>query len=184
MVYLLDRSIGYYTDAGQVTGIVYDASTNTPISGAEVEIEEHSGSVLKPRLTNEFGRYRRILDAGTYHLNVTRKGYIPIRQSITANNSGITNVDFFLEPAPMHLVRVDLDYGVTGNLPYDVHCLVISEFDTDTLLINDSYIDLSLSEGSYQLIISPTVGTPWEKSFMLIKIIILLYQYMITKVWY
>ena len=163
MVYLLDRSIGYYTDAGQVTGIVYDASTNTPISGAEVEIEEHSGSVLKPRLTNEFGRYRRILDAGTYHLNVTRKGYIPIRQSITANNSGITNVDFFLEPAPMHLVRVDLDYGVTGNLPYDVHCLVISEFNTDTILINDSYIDLSLSEGSYQLIISPTVGTPWEK---------------------
>jgi hypothetical protein len=163
MVYLLDRSIGYYTDAGQVTGIVYDASTNTPISGAEVEIEEHSGSVLKPRLTNEFGRYRRILDAGTYHLNVTRKGYFPIRQSITANNSGITNVDFFLEPAPMHLVRVDLDYGVTGNLPYDVHCLVISEFDTDTILINDSYIDLSLSEGSYQLIISPTVGTPWEK---------------------
>ncbi len=78
MVYLLDRSIGYYTDAGQVTGIVYDASTNTPISGAEVEIEEHSGSVLKPRLTNEFGRYRRILDAGTYHLNITRKGYIPI----------------------------------------------------------------------------------------------------------
>ena len=163
MVYLLDRSIGYYTDAGQVTGIVYDASTNTPISGAEVEIEEHSGSVLKPRLTNEFGRYRRILDAGTYHLNVTRKGYIPIRQSITANNSGITNVDFFLEPAPMHLVRVDLDYGVTGNLPYEVHCLIISDFDTDTLLINDSYIDLSLSEGSYQLIISPTVGTPWEK---------------------
>ena len=165
MVYLLDRSIGYYTDAGQVTGIVYDASTNTPISGAEVEIEEHSGSVLKPRLTNEFGRYRRILDAGTYHLNVTRKGYIPIRQSITANNSGITNVDFFLEPAPMHLVRVDLDYGVTGNLPYDVHCLVISEFDTDTILINDSYIDLSLSEGSYQLVVSPTVGTPWEKKF-------------------
>jgi len=165
MVYLLDRSIGYYTDAGQVTGIVYDASTNTPISGAEVEIEEHSGSVLKPRLTNEFGRYRRILDAGTYHLNITRKGYIPIRQSITANNSGITNVDFFLEPAPMHLVRVDLDYGVTGNLPYEVHCLVISEFDTDTLLINDSYIDLSLSEGSYQLVVSPNVGTPWEKKF-------------------
>ena len=44
-----------------------------------------------------------------------------------------------------------------------MHCLVISEFDTDTILFNDSYIDLSLSEGSYQLIISPTVGTPWEK---------------------
>ena len=93
-------------------------------------------------------------------------------------------MDFFLEPAPMHLVRVDLDFGINGNLPYEVHCLVISEFDTDTLLINDSYIDLSLSEGSYQLVVSPTGERLGKKSFMLIKIIILLYQYMNTKVWY
>ena len=140
MVYLMDRTIGYYTDAGQVTGIIYDASTNAPISGVEVEIEEHSGSVLKPRLTNEFGRYRRILDAGTYHLNISKKGYLPIRQSITTNNSGITNTDFSLLQAPLHSVRIDLDNGVTGNLPYEIKCYVISDYDTDTLLFDDSYV--------------------------------------------
>ena len=36
MVYLLDRSIGYYTDAGQIPGIVYDA-TQILLSLAEVE---------------------------------------------------------------------------------------------------------------------------------------------------
>ena len=163
MVYLMDRTIGYYTDAGQATGIIYDANTNAPISGAEVEIEEHSGSVLKPRLTNEFGRYRRILDAGTYHLNISKKGYLPIRQSITTNNSGITNTDFSMLQAPLHPVRIDLDNGVTGNLPYEIKCYVIGDYDTDTLLLDDSYVDLTLYEGMYKLVIDPSVGIPWEK---------------------
>ena len=163
MVYLMDRAIGYNTDAGQATGIIYDATTNAPIPGVEVKIEEHSGSVLKPRLTNEFGRYRRILDAGTYHLNISKKGYLPIRQSITTNNSGITETDFSLIQAPLFSVRIDLDNGLTGNLPYEVKCLVISENDADTLLLDDSYIELTLAEGLYKLVIDPSFGTPWEK---------------------
>ena len=163
MIYLMDRTIGYNTDAGQATGIIYDANTNAPIHGVEIKIEEHSGSVLKPRLTNEFGRYRRILDAGTYHLNISKKGYLPIRQSITTNNSGITEADFSLIQAPLHSVRIDLDNGLTGNLPYEVKCLVISENDTDTLLLDDSYLDLTLAEGLYKLVINPSIGTPWEK---------------------
>ena len=94
MVYLLDRAIGYNTNAGQATGIIYDQSTNLPISGVRVELEEHSGSVLKPRLTNEFGRYRRILDVGTYHLNISKKGYLPQSHIVVANNSGITTNDY------------------------------------------------------------------------------------------
>ena len=163
MVYLMDRTIGYNTDAGQATGIIYDANTNAPIPGVEVEIEEHSGSVLKPRLTNEFGRYRRILDAGTYHLNISKKGYLPTRQSITTNNSGITETDFSLIQAPLFSVKIDLDNGVTGSLAYEVKCLVISENDSDTLLFEDSYIELALAEGLYKLVIDPSIGTPWEQ---------------------
>ena len=102
MVYLMDRTIGYNTNAGQITGIIYDASTNQPISGAIVEIKEHSGSVLKPRKTNEFGRFRRILDAGTYNINLSAKGYLPLSSTSVANNSAITNVNYSLEPAPLH----------------------------------------------------------------------------------
>ncbi|MBT4249403.1 T9SS type A sorting domain-containing protein [bacterium] len=163
MIYLMDRTIGYNTDAGQATGIIYDANTNAPIPGVEVKIEEHSGSVLKPRLTNEFGRYRRILDAGTYHLNISKKGYLPLRQSITANNSGITEANFSLIQAPLFSIRIDLDNGVTMNLPYEVKCFVISENDTDTLLLYDSHLDLTLAEGFYKLVIDPSIGAPWEK---------------------
>ena len=75
MVYLMDRAIGYHTaeqqcNCPQVNGIVYDASTNQPIEGAIVEVLEHTGSVLKPRLTDEFGRYRRILGPGTYSISI------------------------------------------------------------------------------------------------------------------
>ena len=64
MVYLMDRAIGYYADAAQITGRVFDATTNQPLEDVIVEVEEHTGSILKPRLTNEFGRFRRILDVG------------------------------------------------------------------------------------------------------------------------
>ena len=56
MVYLMDRAIGYFTDASQATGIVYDGTTGQPVEGAIIEVMEHTGSVLRPRLTDEFGR--------------------------------------------------------------------------------------------------------------------------------
>ncbi len=65
--------------------------------------------------------------------------------------------------APLHSVRIDLDNGVTGNLPYEIKCYVIGDYDTDTLLLDDSYVDLTLYEGMYKLVIDPSVGIPWEK---------------------
>ena len=115
MVYLLDRAIGYNTDAGQATGTIYDESTGLPIQGAIIEISEHSGSVLKPRLTNEFGRYRRILNAGTYHLNISKKGYLPKNNFVVANNSGITSTDYYLEPAPLYSVQLEINYSTMPN---------------------------------------------------------------------
>ena len=125
MVYLLDRAIGYNTNAGQATGIIYDASNGSPLKGVIVDIEEHSGSILKPRLTNKFGRYRRILNAGTYHLNIHKKGYISQSHTVVANNSGITTNDYHLEPAQIHSLQLDLDYTL---FPDSVECFIISDF--------------------------------------------------------
>ena len=164
MVYLLDRAIGYNTNAGQATGIIYDQSTNLPISGVRVELEEHSGSVLKPRLTNEFGRYRRILDVGTYHLNISKKGYLPQSHIVVANNSGITTNDYYLEPAPVYSVDISFDYN---TFPDTVHCYFISEFDVDSLLLNSSSNTHQLPEGSYTVVVDPLGGIPWKKSIYL-----------------
>jgi hypothetical protein len=100
MVYLLDRSIGYNTESGQATGIIYDESTGLPIQGAIIEISEHSGSVLKPRLTNEFGRYRRILNAGTYHLNISKKGYLPKNNFGGGNTTVINDNEIIFRKVP------------------------------------------------------------------------------------
>ena len=164
MVYLLDRAIGYNTDAGQATGIIYDQSTGLPIEGAHVEIEEHSGSVLKPRLTNEFGRYRRMLNAGTYHLKISKKGYLPQNDIIVANNSGITTNDYYLDPAPLHSLQLDLDYSST---PDTVRCILISDFDTDSLTLNSVNNSQELHEGNWTIIVNPMGGTPWEKNIYL-----------------
>jgi hypothetical protein len=110
MVYLMDRALGYNVDAAQVTGIVYDASTNQPIEDAIIEILENTGSVLKPRLTNEFGRYRRILGPGSYTISIRAEGYLPQEISTVTNNSAITTEDIFLQPAPAHEVKIYLTH--------------------------------------------------------------------------
>jgi hypothetical protein len=164
MVYLLDRAIGYNTDAGQATGIIFDQSSGLPIEGAHVEIDEHSGSVLKPRLTNEFGRYRRILNAGTYHLNVSKKGYLSQNNIIVANNSGITTNDFYLESAPLYSLQLGLDYSV---MPDTVECILISDFDSDSLVLSSSNNSIELNEGNWTIIVNSQGGTPWEKTIYL-----------------
>ena len=165
MVYLMDRSIGYYTDAAQVTGIVYDASTNQPIGGAIVEVLEHTGSVLKPRLSNEFGRYRRILDVGTYTLSIRAEGYIPQEISVVANNSGITNQDIGLVAAPLHTVQLILDFPPT-LFPIPLNGLITNEFGTDSIWVSydPGGSSFELYEGEYTITIPTEFDwMPWEK---------------------
>ena len=162
MVYLMDRTIGYNTNAGQITGIIYDASTNQPISGAIVEIKEHSGSVLKPRKTNEFGRFRRILDAGTYNINLSAKGYLPLSSTSVANNSAITNVNYSLEPAPLHTIGFEF-FGVEELDQIKIQ--ITSEFDTIQIPYGlPGYWELH--EGFYTIDITG-IDIPWTKSFYL-----------------
>ena len=75
MIYLMNRILGYNASSSQVTGIVYSSNLNTPIVGAVIEVAEHSGNVLRPRLSDEFGRYRRLLNPGTYNLILRAEGY-------------------------------------------------------------------------------------------------------------
>ena len=57
----------------QVTGIVSNGNSGEPII-AEVEILEMSSPALYPRLTDSFGRYRRLLYADTFTLKFSAFG--------------------------------------------------------------------------------------------------------------
>ena len=161
MVYLMDRIIGYYADAAQITGVVYDAITNEPIEGAIVEILEHTGSVLKPRLTNEFGRYRRIINVGTYTLSVRAEGYLSQEFTAVANNSGMTTEDVFLQMAPIYELSIDVIYDDTYPISFEL--LIQNKFRSFVLDdVNGYHFDLP--QDQYTLTV---LGWPYERTFYL-----------------
>ena len=163
MVYLMDRAIGYYADAAQITGRVFDATTNQPLEDVIVEVEEHTGSILKPRLTNEFGRFRRILDVGSYNFSFRAEGYEEQNILLVANNSGITEQNIYLNPSFSHQVNIRLlhdDFAV-----YTITGLISNEYGMTEIEISsgDNYFDLK--EGTYQIeFVMDGSHVPWEKT--------------------
>ena len=166
MIYLMDRAIGYYTDAAQITGIIYDSSTGEPIEGAIVEVLEHSGSVLKPRLTNEFGRYRRILDVGTYNFSFRAKGFLDQEISLVTNYSAITDHDIYLEPAPIHQLNIRLVHESFDN--NTVTGTISTEFETNEIQISSGDNIFSLAAGYYEIdFLMGDSFVPWRKEIEL-----------------
>ena len=163
MVYLMDRAIGYYADAAQITGRVFDATTNQPLEDVIVEVEEHTGSILKPRLTNEFGRFRRILDVGSYNFSFRAEGYEKQNILLVANNSGITEQNIYLNPSIIHQVNMRLLHDDLAV--YTITGLISNEYGMTEIEISsgDNYFDLK--EGTYQIeFVMDGSHVPWEKT--------------------
>ena len=162
MVYLMDRAIGYYADAAQITGRVFDATTNQPLEDVIVEVEEHTGSILKPRLTNEFGRFRRILDVGSYNFSFRAEGYEKQNILLVANNSGITEQNIYLNPSISHQVNMRLlhdDFAV-----YTISGLISNEYGMTEIEISSGDNYFNLKEGTYQIeFVMDGSHVPWEK---------------------
>jgi len=163
MVYLMDRAIGYYADAAQITGRVFDATTNQPLEDVIVEVEEHTGSILKPRLTNEFGRFRRILDVGSYNFSFRAEGYEEQTILLVANNSGITEQNIYLDPSISHQVNMRLlhdDFAV-----YTITGLISNEYGMTEIEISSGDNYFNLKEGTYQIeFVMDGSHVPWEKT--------------------
>ena len=166
MVYLMDRAIGYYADAAQITGIVYDSQTMSPIEGSRVEVLEHSGNVLKPRLTNEFGRYRRILDVGTYTFAFKADGYLHQEVSLVANNSGITEHHIYLEPAPMYQLNMSLVHSTDYNVT--ITGTISNEFKTNEITISSGDNIIDVAGGDYKIEFLMGDGhVPWDMDLVI-----------------
>mgnify|MGYP003970612673 FL=1 len=150
MVYLMDRTIGYQEDAAQITGIVTDELGN-PFEDVEIIINELNGGVNDPRLTDEFGRYRRIVTEGTYQLTAQKYGYEPVTNTITANNSGTTILDFSLDP--LTEVNINLSIGFYQQLWHDEHFswIMTNDFFTDTIIVDDGSNTFAMPKGNWDI---------------------------------
>ena len=166
MIYLMDRTIGYYADAAQITGRVFDANTNQPIEGVIVEVAEHSGTVLKPRRTNEFGRFRRILAVGSYNFSFRAKGFEDQNILMVANNSGITEQDIYLNPSINHQVNFKLLHDDLS--PHTVSGVIMNEHGETSIEISSGDNLFNLPRGEYHIQF-PMAGNhiPWANTIFI-----------------
>ena len=134
----------------QITGTVTDGSNNI-IDSVNVKILEMDGLVLKPRITDKFGRYRRLLNSDSlYTLVVSAPGYITDTTVFNNLIEGINEYNFQLESQPIYKLKISVhtpeDY--VGN----IKIIKKNSFYADTIMISDSIL-WSLSKDNYKIII-------------------------------
>jgi len=131
LFYLMDRAYGRSPESkAQIRGIVSDASDGFALEGAQIQLAKLTvggglnpleGLMMQPRTTDAFGRYRRLVNQGTYRVIASAPGFIADTvAAVLASDSYSTILDFSLEPAPQHAITLDLvqplvegDYEVT-----------------------------------------------------------------------
>ena len=136
-----------------ITGIVTDFISGE-ILDSEIKILEMDAGMIEPRMTDSFGRYRRLLHPGTFTLEVSSKGYETyIEENIVPSSSSFVIRDVQLSPLE--------EYQLTFNFSYP-------EFYDQNNSLKLSYSDkwgrvdldiqsgstISLFEGYYDIVIT------------------------------
>ncbi len=153
--YALNRTAGISSgnlgaDSYGVTGLVTDATTGSPIQNTHVKIVEMDGGVLSPRLTDDYGRFRRLLVNGTYTIQVDAIGYESYELQFTPSDNDFTLLDIQLTP----LDTGDLKFNITdvGSTSSEILSIIYHEnglIDTLSLAIGEQSFDYPM--GNYDI---------------------------------
>ena len=152
--YMMNRAIGYNfgdlaAPANQVSGIISNSETGEIIENAQVKILEMDGGMLKPRLSDEFGRYRRLLSNGSYTMQISAEGYYS--QEIIVNSSSATITYRNIELNPRQNYVLELNLNIPENYQLPIYIDIVSDVKTYTYNINDGINLLDLYADNYQL---------------------------------
>ena len=153
-IHLMNRGIGYTTgnfgaDAFQVSGIVLDVSNSTPIEGAIIKILEYDGPMLKPRTTDQFGRYRRLLTQGTFTLHISASGFEAQSFTIVPSSSSQTEQNVSLIPLDIYTLELTINPPV--GYSNDIILLLTDQYSTDTLEVNGTDFSIQIPENHYTI---------------------------------
>jgi PKD repeat protein len=124
-----------------VSGLVSDAMTATPIQGAQVSASDGTTA-----LTDEFGGYTMVLDAGIYTFTAQSEGYMPLSYSDIEIISGTYTLDFALQPITATLAGQVSD--AISLVPIQGAQLSLDS-GPDTLTNESGYYTFTLSPGTY-----------------------------------
>lgn len=141
LFFLMDRAFGRSPESkAQITGIVSDASDGFALEGAQIQLAKLNvdasltpleGLMMQPRVTDGFGRYRRLVGQGTYRVIASAPGFeADTVAAILTSESYTTILDFSLNPAPEHTIHIEMLQEVLQDY-YEV--IVWDQFQRDTL---------------------------------------------------
>jgi len=166
MLFLMDRTIGYNTDASQITGIVTDGNTGMPLEDVTIIIDELHSGVQKPRKSDEFGRYRRIMEPGTYSVRYEKSGYFPLNFFVTANPSSPTTQNVTLVPLPLHNVDITIaSFQYPVVLDENPFLVIANEGISDTIEMDFNHNHtLAIPEGEWEFTIYWDYLIPWRRT--------------------
>jgi len=166
LFYLMDRAFGSTPESkAQIRGVVTDNSDGFALEGAQVRLAkwnsqgsltELEGLMMEPRVSDEYGRYRRLVTQGTYRVIASAPGFVADTVgTILASDSYATILDFSLEPMPIHQIILDLTQ-TEGIETYEV--IIWDEEVRDTLALSpglnsfnwqSNYLNLKVSTDGY-----------------------------------
>ena len=152
-LHLLKRTAGTNIQNGpekyQITGLITDAATGAPLQ-AEVWIDELNGPMLKPRYSDEFGRYRRLLIEGTYNINFKLFGYEDQTHTFVPSSSQITQYNVLMQPKDYYNLSIDLE--LPAFFDESLFTVINSETYNDTIIGNNN-LEFNLPEDNYDIMI-------------------------------
>jgi subtilisin family serine protease len=136
-------------DTGTLTGMVTDASDNTPIAGATVHA---SGPFERTTMTNAAGVYSLTLPVGTYDVTASAFGFESLTEpGVVITDGGTTTQDFALTPADSHPVSGFVRDGSGNPLANATVTILNTPIPPATTDANGAYSFPSVPEGEYDV---------------------------------
>ncbi len=131
---LLALSMSMHAQLSSLTGRIIDPSDNSPLTGANVLVNDASGKTVKAGISDENGEFTvRGLQTGTaYTLSISYVGYKTLEKKITINGDMLKAGDLGLEKKPSELEEV----SVTGTVPPAVQKGDTIEYNADAFKTN------------------------------------------------
>jgi len=100
-------------EPGTLRGVVADAATSSPVSGARVEAVGPSGTEATTSAGN--GSYVLLLEPETYTVTASAYGYFPRTQTgVEVTSNATTTLNLSLTPAPTYVVSGTVTDALTG----------------------------------------------------------------------
>ena len=102
-------------DTRQISGLVTDAESGDRLENVEVKVLEYHSDILQPRLTDSFGRYRRLIPPVSLTMEFSAEGYTTQTFEIGGN---VDELNVALSPSlAINNSSIPQSYKLNQNFP-------------------------------------------------------------------